>query len=176
MAIGLLFALTGVVVMNEWHKQHVLVRFDRLSGALQAQQCFLVFEIVAGVLLLVLAAPRGKSSRVPYGAGGGQVPGWGPVYGAVPGVAGVPYIYGAPGTPGTYGVPGAAGASGVPGAAPGGWGGYGHPVPGRPVQQPPSVGGFGPPPEFPPPSGSPGTQPGDAPGTPPPAPGPPAAN
>ena len=173
MAIGLYYAFGAVVAMDMWHTEHLLFKPDKLPDGIVAQQGFLVFEIVAGLLLVLLAALRGPRSRAVYRTAGLPGAGWGAGYGAVPGAPGSPLT---PGAPYTYGAAGASGAPGTPGT-PGGWGGYGSPAAGGPSQQPPVAGTFGPPPSFPPPStppaGQPRTPPTTPPNAPPPPPGPP---
>jgi len=163
MAIGGYFAFGAVVAMDQWHKEHLLFTFDKLGDAMKTEQCFLVFEVAAGLLLMLLAALRGPRSRAGYRTAGLPGAGWGTGYGAVPGAPGSPLT---PGAPYTYG------AAGAPGA-PGGWGGYGSPAAGGPSQQPPVAGTFGPPPSFPPPSTPPADQPRTPPTAPPNAPPPP---
>lgn len=164
MATGLYFALGAVVALDQWHKEDLLFTFDKLSDAMAAQQMFLVLEIAAGLLLMLLAALRGRRTRAAYGAAGRPGAGWGAGYGAAPGAPGAPFTPAAPYTYGAPGAPGTPGGSGGPGGSPGG---YGYPAAGGAPQRPPGAGGFGPPPSFPPPPAAPGPPP-NTPNVPPP--------
>ncbi len=157
MALALYLGLTAVNALNQWHKEHLLFTFNRLPDSMKTEQVFLVFEVGAAVLLIVLAALRANPLRVPPPS----MAGWGPA-------AGRPY--------------GAGPAAGPSYGTPGGWGGFGQPAsghlpqpghppapgplppPGTPPQPGPGPGSFGPPPAYPP---------GSTPPPPPPA-GPPS--
>ncbi|WP_069466557.1 hypothetical protein, partial [Actinacidiphila rubida] len=144
LALGLLVLFDGVIDLCSWHAAHLLFKTRDVPTSLVAEQVFAVFDIAAGLLVLVLLAQRGTvrpgtpagpawPPRQPpaWQAAGGQRPAWGSPYQQPP-------------LPPGYQVP----------------------------HQSPGAGGFGPPPELPP-NLPPGTPPPPAgpPATPPPGPG-----
>jgi hypothetical protein len=150
MAIGLLMVLNGAIDLFGWHHAHMLFKTSDVPDYALAEQGFAVFQIVAGLLLIVLLAQRATAF------GGPLPPAWAPQ---------------APPAWQTGGRPPQPPAWGSPYQQPQPPQGYQVP------QQSPGAGTFGPPPELPPnlppgtpppPAGPPAGPPSHPPAAPPP--------